>query len=208
MYLHAIRIKNFRGLGETTVRWRRGVNVLVGPNNSGKTAVFDALRLCLGIGTYPADLYVRREDYHVLPSGETADLIEFDLTWRGLTDEEKGVYIEMLVPVGEDQAELQLHVRFEYDAEREQTRRRYWGGEKEGQEVSGDVLKLLEYVHLGALRDATRDLAPGRGNQLSHLFLKLATKPEGRKRLAKEINDNVRSLRRWRRFLVSLGSKF
>ncbi len=50
MYLATMRIANFRGLGEARIHWHQGLNVLVGPNNTGKTAILDSLRLCLGIG--------------------------------------------------------------------------------------------------------------------------------------------------------------
>ena len=203
MYLHTIRIKSFRGLNDTTIHCHQGVNVLVGPNNTGKTAILDALRLCLGIGSHQPDIFVRRDDYHVSPSGEIADSIECDLTWRELTDQEKGVYHDMLTLLSDGTAELQLHVRFDYDSDRERTKRQYWGGEKEGQNVSSEVMGLLEYVHLGALRDATRDLAPGRGNQLSRLFLRL-TKEKGRKGLEEEAKEATRSMSRWQR-LLGLG---
>lgn len=200
MYLETIRIRNFRGLADTEVQFHPGVNVLVGPNNTGKTAVLDALRLCLGIGSDQPDIFVRRDDYYVSPNGEIASIIEFDLTWQDLTDEEKGVYSDMLALASDGTGELQLHVRFEYDPDRERTKRQYWGGENEGQGISPEVMGLLEYVYLGALRDATRDLAPGRGNQLSRLFLRL-TKSKGRERLAKEANDVIQSMSGWRRLL-------
>ena len=107
----------------------------------------------------------------------------------------------MLALAPDGTPEIQLHVRFEYDSQRERSRRRYWGGEKEGQGVSSELLDLLEYVHLGALRDATRSLAPGRGSQLSRLFLRLARGPKGRERLAKEANEKIRSMSRWQRLL-------
>ena len=160
------------------------------------------MRLCLAFGDPQRDIWVRREDYHVSPDGVIADIIQFDLSWVDLTDEEKGVYVDMLVLPSKGDAEIQFHVQFAYDQERDRPARPvYWGGELEGQPVSPEVLDLLDHIYLGALRDATRDLAPGRGNRLSRLFLKLASKQEGQESLAKEVNDQMRSLSRWRRFL-------
>ncbi|QQO15318.1 AAA family ATPase [Bradyrhizobium diazoefficiens] len=48
MYLAELSIKNFRRLSEATLRFVPGLNVLVGPNNIGKTAVVDALRCGFG----------------------------------------------------------------------------------------------------------------------------------------------------------------
>jgi putative ATP-dependent endonuclease of OLD family len=203
MHLKSLHITNFRGIKEATIQWHKGVNVLVGENNTGKTAVLDALRLCLGFGDAQRDIWVRREDYHVSPDGQIADAIQLDLAWADLTDEEKGVYADLLVLLDNGHAELQFHVRYGYDQDRDRPRRPvYWGGEHEGQPITPDVLDLLEHVYLGALRDSTRDLAPGRSNQLSRLFLKLASKPEGQRSLAEEVNDQIRNMKRWRRFLA------
>ena len=207
MYLKTLFIKNFRSIKETTVQWHKGVNVLVGENNTGKTAILDALRICLSFGDAQRDIWIRREDYHVSSDGKIANTIELSLSWSELTNEEKGVYIDMLVFPETGEAELQMHVRFEYDFERDRTKRpNIWGGENEGQSISPEILVLIEHVHLGALRDATRDLAPRRGNQLSRLFLKLVSGEDEQANLAQEINDSIRSMPNWKSSL-KLGKK-
>ena len=47
MYLAKLRILNFRKLKDVELGFRPGLNVLVGSNNVGKTAVVDALRALL-----------------------------------------------------------------------------------------------------------------------------------------------------------------
>lgn len=44
MYLAELTIKNFRKLRDAKLKFQPGLNVLVGPNNVGKSAVVDALR--------------------------------------------------------------------------------------------------------------------------------------------------------------------
>ncbi len=41
MYLEKLIIKNFRSINELTLKFNKGLNVLIGENNSGKTAIFD-----------------------------------------------------------------------------------------------------------------------------------------------------------------------
>lgn len=50
MYISDVIIKNFRCFGEEgiAIRFNRGLNVLVGENDSGKSAVLDAIRIVLG----------------------------------------------------------------------------------------------------------------------------------------------------------------
>ncbi len=47
MYIKELYIKNFRGVEELNFEFKPGVNVLIGKNNSSKTALIDAIRLCL-----------------------------------------------------------------------------------------------------------------------------------------------------------------
>ncbi len=47
MHLSEVTIEQFRRTESLTVKFRPGLNVLVGPNNVGKTAVLDALRALL-----------------------------------------------------------------------------------------------------------------------------------------------------------------
>ena len=47
MHLAELNITNFRKLREAQLRFQAGLNVLVGANNVGKSAVVDALRALL-----------------------------------------------------------------------------------------------------------------------------------------------------------------
>ncbi len=47
MYLAELTINNFRKLRDAKLKFQPGLNVLVGPNNVGKSAVVDALRTLL-----------------------------------------------------------------------------------------------------------------------------------------------------------------
>lgn len=47
MYVSELHIQNFRIYGNLRLSLNPGLNVLVGENNSGKTALIDAIRLTL-----------------------------------------------------------------------------------------------------------------------------------------------------------------
>jgi len=201
MYIRQLRILNFRGIEELTLDFRKGLNVLIGENNTGKTAVVDALRLCLGIGAERRDLYIKPEDFHLNREQEAADHIEFHLTFSGLSDGQPGIFYEMLSQHPDHGDELQLHLRFTYDKEKDRVKREYWGGETEGQQIPYEVMELLHHVHLDALRDASRDLGPGRRNQLSQLLHKIVPDEAKRDELTEEINEKVRASENWREIL-------
>jgi putative ATP-dependent endonuclease of the OLD family len=47
VYLSKIEIENFRGIQHTSIEFDPDITVLVGENNTGKTSILEALRLCL-----------------------------------------------------------------------------------------------------------------------------------------------------------------
>lgn len=102
---------------------------------------------------------------------------------------------------GNSAEELHFHVRFTYDREKDRIIVKYWGGDNEGQDIPHQVLELLYYTHLGALRDSTRDLAPGKGNRISQLFLKLVFNDKRREKLSEAMNKSVKNAVGWRELL-------
>ena len=50
MYIKQFNIKNFRVFDEISLLFNKGINIIIGENNSGKTTIIDALRICLGYG--------------------------------------------------------------------------------------------------------------------------------------------------------------
>ena len=48
MYLKQVTIENFRGIGEMTLEFQPGVNLLIGDNGVGKTTVLEAIVAGLG----------------------------------------------------------------------------------------------------------------------------------------------------------------
>jgi len=194
MYLEKLHIKKFRCINDLVLDFHKGINILIGENDTGKTAVLDALRVCLGLGAERREIYLTPDDLHIDKSGEIADTIEFHLTFGDISTKEQGVFIELLAIHEGELPKLQLHIRFTYDPLKDRIRREYWSGEKEGQNVPSQVLELIYFIHLGALRDVSRDLTPGRGNRLSKLFLKLVPERTEQEKYEKEINDQIRSV--------------
>jgi putative ATP-dependent endonuclease of OLD family len=203
VYLSEIQIQNFRGISSLSVEFHRGVNVLIGENRACKTAVLDALRLCLGYALERRDVYIQSEDFFIDAESVQATAIDFQLTFAEPSLFQQGGFLELL-SMSSGTPHLLLHVRFTRDADR--IRRVIWGGDNEGQEVPSGVLELLYYTHLGALRDATRDLAPSRSNRLSQLFLKLVPEKD-RPEYATAINEQVHGVECWKLLIKEATDK-
>ena len=173
MNITALRIRNFRGIRSIDLELGP-VTVLIGENNSGKTSVLDALKLCL------RDLSPRRRfifdafDFH-LPNAtdepSSAEPIEIEVTF---SDSEEAEWDESLVR----RLQLARILLVDDDTERNQVR---LGVTCEFQEPSldpvhdwffldnsgnrlrpdgGSALNVLkneiQYYYLTALRDAAR----------------------------------------------------
>ncbi|MGD0457760.1 MAG: AAA family ATPase [Terriglobia bacterium] len=196
MYLSRLDVGGFRGISTLSVEFQEGVNILIGENNTCKTAILDSIRLCLGFGSERRDMYVQAEDFFVGPDGKRAEAIEIGLTFAKPSQREQGIFVEMLSLTEGGLPVICLHVRYTYDGDH--IRRRAWGGAKEGQEVPWALFELLSYTHLEALRNATRDLSPSRGNRLSRLFLKLVAAADEREGYASSINKQLKGMHQWR----------
>lgn len=205
MYLRQIVIKNFRAIRELTVDFYEGVNILIGENNSGKTAVIDALRICYGYGSQWREEYVKKSDFHIDKQNHTDEYpdIEFHLYFEIQKEVEAGWFNDLLSVEGEDNQELQLHFRYYIDEKRGVERVRYqvWGGDNEGQMITPDILDLFYFVHLEALRDAVQYLRPIRGNRLGQLYSNLVTDKEKRNELAGKVRTSLHDDEEWKELI-------
>ena len=59
MFIQRVEIQNFRNFGQDGVSllFDKGINVIIGENNSGKTAVIDAIRIALSSALYKKDIF-------------------------------------------------------------------------------------------------------------------------------------------------------
>jgi len=199
VYLKKLQVKNFRCIEDLTLEFNKGLNVIIGENNTGKTAVIDALRLSFSIGLERREIFLSPNDFFIDRSGEKANEIEFHLTFSDISEEEQGIFIEMLAINKEGEAELKLHIRYELINKNviEKIKFRYWGGEKEGQNIPPELMSLFYFVYLGALRNAERDLRPSRGNRLGQLFMKLEGDKDKQEEYAVSINEKINEDNRW-----------
>ena len=67
MYIEKIVIKNFRIFDSNgvVINLKTGINAIIGANNSGKSAVIDAMRIVLSISEYKKMLYFTLDDFHI-----------------------------------------------------------------------------------------------------------------------------------------------
>ncbi len=176
MYLSQVLIQNFRCLRELNATLSPGLNVLVGENNVGKTAFLDAIRVALGPAAATGDSpKLIPEDRHRQTDGTYLDApISVKLLFAGLSTDEQAQLIDMLNYNATDPAKstAQLNFRWQWNEKTERYSVSRWGGAAEISEngIPEDVLQNIPLTLLGALRDATTALMPGRNSRLAHLL--------------------------------------
>lgn len=169
MYLRRISIKNFRVFGEQgiDVEFNKGVNAIIGENNTGKSAVIDAIRIALSAVPYRRDIYFTRTDFHVNHMGVAATEAQFDLFFEDVPN----YLLDIWDPECPTQGEL--HIRFYLSTTpsgAEKVKYEAWGGKTEGNKLSPETFDAINVAYLGALRDAEGEMRPSRSSKLANLF--------------------------------------
>ena len=175
MWLRELKVRNFRKIDTLTVRFPRGLTVLVGENNSGKTAIIDALRLMLFSSRDFDSLRLSESDFR---AGDGHPPIEISCRFSGLDDEDEVHFQECLVDLGDGSFEIQVNARVEFNETTNRCNVRMWGGETEGGSLPSNHYERLATVYLQPLRDPERGLRPGQYSQVSRLIDCLTTESE------------------------------
>ncbi len=208
MFLKKIAIKNFRCLKSLTLDFHKGVNIFIGENNSGKTAIIDALRICFSYGNQYRDIFVTPNDFYIDTLDPTFELkdIEFDLVFEIVNDEKAGIFYDMLSVGADGKKKLQLHFRYFINDKKgiKKVKNRIWGGDNEGQSVVSEVLELIYAVYLGPLRDAVQSLRPVKGNILGDLYSNIEQNSDKQKELAGKVHNLLQNDTDWRS-LINTG---
>src|SRR5690606_33660961 len=107
MFLQKFQIKNFRAIHDLELHFNKGLNIIIGENNSGKSAIIDALRICLSYAKQWRDVRIRNaEDFFldVTEITDTVDPIEFHLFFKVEEPEDRHNFNSMVVQ-GDDPTE-------------------------------------------------------------------------------------------------------
>lgn len=180
MHLSELTIEGFRRIESLTVKFRPGLNVLVGPNNVGKTAVLDALRALLST-TEDGALRISESDLHIprAVGGVPSAQLSFHYVFRGLTVDEEADFWTALKPahgpVGAAAAyEAHIHVRYSSADSGGRMRPKRWCGDHEENALTSDMLDDLRAIYLPPLRDPAFGLRPSRSSQIARLIHRLS----------------------------------
>ena len=178
MMISELKIYNFRrfksvdGAPGLQITFHKGLNALIGENDSGKTAVIDALKLVL---LTQSNEYIRPvdEDFYKPADGDTSSEFKIDCTITEFTQNEAKNFIEFLrFEKNGEKVEymLELHYRAWKEGNKIFQELRV-GDVDDGISIDGKARDLLKAVYLKPLRDAEREMSSGRSSRISQILL-------------------------------------
>ncbi|MFT7773240.1 ATP-dependent nuclease [Roseateles sp.] len=182
MYLQNLRISGFRRFNNLELRFKDGLNVIVGPNNAGKTAVVDALRVLLAASD-EGNLRLTELDLHQKEGGERSAAATFNFVFSGLSEQNEADFMTALVPVKNDVGAIvsydaQFTVQYTQAEPGGRLRLRRWVGQHEENMMTTEMLEELRGIYLQPLRDPAQGLKPGRMSQISKLIQNMTDKAQ------------------------------
>jgi putative ATP-dependent endonuclease of the OLD family len=194
MWLKELIIQNFRKIENLTINFPRGLCVIVGENNAGKTAIIDSLRLMLFPSRDFDALRLNEDDFR---SGTDFLPIEISCIFSGLKDEDEVHFQECLVDIGGGNFECRLNAKVEFNKVTRRANVKMWGGETEGGTLPSNLYDRVASIYLKPLRDPESGLRPSRYSQVSRLIDSLTKEDQYSEfeTIAKEANDKMRVLK-------------
>lgn len=179
MYLKRIRANNFRAFGNgitaPELDWslNPGLNILVGENDAGKTAIIDAIRQILLTTSYEA-IRLFEQDFHIHGS-QRAKNLWIEATLCDLSKDQQATVLEWLTLEDDGTCSLIVHLHARFTPPQATKRSRVdimvrTGKDGHGQEIGYAVRELIRATYLRPLRDAEAELRPGRQSRLSQIL--------------------------------------
>jgi len=177
MHLSKLTIENFRCFGEGDNRFemtlKPGLTALVGENDSGKTAVIDALRFALGTSDQE---WNRLEDSEFHANALSRE-IKIVCKFEELSPRDRRAFVEYLTYGTNPSDKPVLYVNWTAKDTGETYRGRPYrrtevrsGENGNGPQFDSNARELLRATYLRPLRDAEQSLSAGRGSRLAQVL--------------------------------------
>ena len=191
MFVSKVKLWNFRKYGrkgsiDTTcphleVPLNEGMNILIGENDSGKSAIIDAIKLVLKTHAYEW-IRLEEDDFYIHTDGTKANELRIELEFSDITDQEAANFIEWCgwreedIPneIGKLQNKQQLVLILIYKAYYRENKIISGdvraGMDGEGLTLPSEVKELLKCTYLKPLRDADSELTARKNSRLSQIL--------------------------------------
>jgi len=179
MHLSKLNIWNFRKYGTKgtggkepglSVEFKKGLNVLIGENDSGKTAVIDAIRYALNTKSYET-IHFDQKDFFKPKGKARTNTFEIECIFCELETNEAANFLEWAHFNEHNKYELRVHLKATLHTNNRITFDIKAGPENADMQMDGNARELLKVTYLKPLRDAEQELTPGYRSRLAQILL-------------------------------------
>lgn len=176
MYLANIKLWNFRKYGteqefnekkknpDLELDFQKNINVLIGANDAGKTAIIDAIKLVLKTHSYEY-IKVDTTDFY-----SKSKRFRIELKFADLSDDEAKNFVEWL-----GYKDSKVYLRLIYDISRNNERifpaEVKAGVDEDGALLNAEARDYLKVTYLKPLRDAENELVAKKNSRISQILL-------------------------------------
>lgn len=165
------RFKSIEGKPGLHIFFHKGLNALIGENDSGKTAVIDAIKMVL---LTQSNKYIRvsEEDFYS-ENGTSVSEFKIDLILSEFNADEAKNFVEYLMFEKNGNGDVFYSLPLHFRAWREKNRiytELHSGEVNDGVILDGKARELLKCVYLRPLRDAEREMSSGRNSRISQIL--------------------------------------
>ncbi|AZQ44843.1 ATP-dependent nuclease [Nonlabens ponticola] len=180
MYLKNLKLWNFRKFGSSekidlakpnlNLDFTEGINVLVGKNDSGKSAIIDAIKIVLKTHSY--DWYKIDQDDFFL----NTEHLRIEIVFENLEIEEAKHFTEWLGWIEDADGKKRCYLRLILEVRRNIVSNRIFpadvkaGIDPVGFQLNAEAKDYLKTTYLRPLRDAKSELVPRKNSRLTQIL--------------------------------------
>lgn len=176
MYLRELKLWNYRKFGNSgwdlekphlNLNFSHGLNVLIGENDSGKSAILDAIKIVLKTHAYEW-IKIEERDFY-----SNSNKLRIEIIFSDLKSDEAKNFIEWLGWENNGKYDVPI-LRLIYEAERRDKKILpadvHAGMDAIGYSLNAEAKDYLKTTHLKALRDADNELIAKKNSRLSQIL--------------------------------------
>jgi len=199
VYIKKLSITGYRCFSELfEINFRKGLNVIVGENGAGKTAIINSFRQ-LFIDTESGSYNVSSDDFNkpFKEASIAADSFKIKVEFDNLENAEPIAFLQWSDAVNN----VILNLEVLNKELRGRFKKSFWGGNSKASQFDVELFDKIHCIYLPPLRDAESKLVNGRQSRLSKLLkfieadqLKACKKAETKHPLEEKFKDFNQSL--------------
>jgi len=186
MYLSKLKLWNFRKYGnvdhlysitketkpDLVVEFKPTLNVLIGENDSGKTAIVDAIKFVLNTKSLE-NFRIEDKDFYKPSKGNNQNrstVLRIECKFKDLRQAEAGSFLEWIGFDRNNDYELTVWLSATRTKENRIITNIKSGADDEGVQLDGEARENLKVTYLKPLRDALSELTPGYKSRLAQIL--------------------------------------